>query len=349
MTSADAHGSWGSPGSTRTHSGRPVVTACQSERYGQPAAGGGLELLWIDDEVRSDDPLVLLLAQERISTEVAHTGRDGIRAATRRGFDAILLDLRLPDLCGTATLAALIDAGVRAPVVVLTGYGDVPACRAALKLGAADFKEKPISDGELIPLLYSLVRRVQDLPAASRGVPQGPQGMLRPCLERDAIAGLAVLLSDPDTKPDEFFAFTTAFRRALSHHGRRPLGPDKNVGGAARFPSAVNVDRVSAIVEAALRSGRLPQRRELAPLLGRHGIASLLDLQRRTALSYPTLRAALRLRSTLAELVRGEEQISQIAYSVGYDHPAQYARDFRRVFGLCPRDFRQLVRHARPV
>lgn len=62
----------------------------------------------------------------------------------------ILTDVRMPDLDGLALQQKLIEMGVRLPVIVMTGHGDVPVAVQALKAGAADFIEKPFDDEALL-------------------------------------------------------------------------------------------------------------------------------------------------------------------------------------------------------
>lgn len=58
-------------------------------------------------------------------------------------IDCILTDVRLPGMDGIGLLASLREHGVAAPVVLMTGHGDIPVAVRAMKAGAADFLEKP--------------------------------------------------------------------------------------------------------------------------------------------------------------------------------------------------------------
>jgi two-component system response regulator TctD len=75
------------------------------------------------------------------------------------GYDAIVLDLGLPDRDGLALLTALRQAGLRTPVLVLTARGALPDKVQSLKLGADDFLAKPFEIEELEARLAALVRR----------------------------------------------------------------------------------------------------------------------------------------------------------------------------------------------
>jgi two-component system response regulator FixJ len=62
----------------------------------------------------------------------------------------LLLDLRMPDMDGLEAHARLVALGVRLPVIVVTGHGDVPTAVRAMKAGALDFIEKPIDEDRLL-------------------------------------------------------------------------------------------------------------------------------------------------------------------------------------------------------
>jgi len=75
------------------------------------------------------------------------------------GYDAIVLDLGLPDRDGLSLLTALRQGGLRTPVLVLTARGALPDRVQSLKLGADDFLAKPFEIEELEARLAALVRR----------------------------------------------------------------------------------------------------------------------------------------------------------------------------------------------
>jgi FixJ family two-component response regulator len=70
----------------------------------------------------------------------------------------LLTDLRMPDMDGLALQAELQKRRITLPVVILSAHGDVATTRNALKGGAVDFLEKPVSDEVLVDVLQNAIR-----------------------------------------------------------------------------------------------------------------------------------------------------------------------------------------------
>ena len=66
-------------------------------------------------------------------------------------------------------------------------------------------------------------------------------------------------------------------------------------------------------------------------------------VQDQFGLTFPPCRRAVIVRSVVLALAASDEQVAQIAYYVGYDHPNQLDRDFRRALGLNPTQYRRLL------
>ena len=62
----------------------------------------------------------------------------------------MILDLRMPEVDGLAVVERLAAKGVFLPVIIVTGYGDVPSCVRAFKMGVLEFLEKPVDEHELL-------------------------------------------------------------------------------------------------------------------------------------------------------------------------------------------------------
>jgi FixJ family two-component response regulator len=66
------------------------------------------------------------------------------------GASCILLDVRLPGVSGLDFQHRLIELGIRVPVIMMTGHGDIPMSVQAMKAGAIDFLPKPFRDQDLL-------------------------------------------------------------------------------------------------------------------------------------------------------------------------------------------------------
>src|SRR3954467_4925927 len=111
--------------------------------------------------VEDDATMALLtkqvLEQEGFAVDHAVTGNDAQTLAFVNDYDAIVLDLALPDRNGLTVLQALRKDGRQTPVIVLTG--DQSATGRALDAGADDYVTKPIVIDEFRARMRALVRR----------------------------------------------------------------------------------------------------------------------------------------------------------------------------------------------
>ena len=119
-----------------------------------------MRLLLVEDEAEMADWLQRALKQGGFVTDHAPDARTAeALLAIGTAYDAVVLDLGLPDKHGFAVLSALRDAGNPVPVLVLTAQGALPDRVRGLHLGADDFMGKPFAIEELEARLIALVRR----------------------------------------------------------------------------------------------------------------------------------------------------------------------------------------------
>lgn len=106
----------------------------------------------VDDEAPVRDALEFLFSSHGFNVRSYASGPEFLAAmdapAPVRG--CILLDVRMEPLSGLQVHDALVARGVPAPVIFLTGHGDIPMAVEALKKGAFDFVEKPFGDAALV-------------------------------------------------------------------------------------------------------------------------------------------------------------------------------------------------------
>ncbi len=115
-------------------------------------------VLVVDDDVHILRTLRIHLAGHGYSVATAETGGDAIRIAASDRPDLVVLDLGLPDIDGTAVIAALRrDSAV--PIIVLSARADAPDKVDALDTGADDYVTKPFGIAELLARMRAAVRR----------------------------------------------------------------------------------------------------------------------------------------------------------------------------------------------
>ncbi|VWB96275.1 response regulator transcription factor [Burkholderia metallica] len=112
----------------------------------------------VDDDEPVRDGLALLLRTVGLPTRCYADAHAFLADADDRALGCVLLDLRMPGMSGLDALDRL-SARRALPVIVLTGHGNVDACRRAFKRGASDFLRKPVDDDELIDAVQQAIRQ----------------------------------------------------------------------------------------------------------------------------------------------------------------------------------------------
>jgi DNA-binding response OmpR family regulator len=118
-----------------------------------------VRLLIVEDERELAETLRKGLVAEGFTVDMAHNGRDGLWSATEHNYDAILLDIMLPELSGYEVLKRLRAAEKWTPVLMLTAKDGEYDEADAFDLGADDYLSKPFSFVVLIARLRALMRR----------------------------------------------------------------------------------------------------------------------------------------------------------------------------------------------
>ncbi len=102
-------------------------------------------ILIVDDEPGVRAALTGVLKDEGYSVDAVDSGEACLDRVTRAAYDVILLDIWLPGIDGLTTLQRLRDRQVDAAVVMISGHGNIESAVRAIKIGAFDFIEKPLS------------------------------------------------------------------------------------------------------------------------------------------------------------------------------------------------------------
>src|SRR5262245_40258839 len=107
----------------------------------------GSILIVEDDQVVVE--LVRLFLGAIFAVRQATTSNEALRVLGSERIDLVVLDHRLPDGTGLEVLTSIRAAHFKLPVIMITGYGSEELCRAAFKLGVADYLAKPFNMFEL--------------------------------------------------------------------------------------------------------------------------------------------------------------------------------------------------------
>jgi len=118
-------------------------------------------ILIVDDEEIVRFALSEKLKEHGFSVIEACSGRDAVDIGMKEDVDAVLLDLKMPDMDGIETLQELKAHNNDVPVIIVTAYGDIPTAVQAIKLGAYDFVEKPPQVSKLIVTLNRAMEKVE--------------------------------------------------------------------------------------------------------------------------------------------------------------------------------------------
>ena len=118
-------------------------------------------VLIVDDEAGVRSALAGVLRDEGYAVDAVESGEACLDRVTRAPYDVIVLDIWLPGIDGLATLARLRERRVDAPVVMISGHGNIESAVRAIKMGAFDFVEKPLSLEKTVLVVGNAVRQRQ--------------------------------------------------------------------------------------------------------------------------------------------------------------------------------------------
>jgi len=113
----------------------------------------------IDDDEAVRQSLAFLLAAAGIEAKTHESAAAFLKVAEAIKADCVITDVRMPELSGIDLLRRLQELKLGVPVIVITGHGDVPLAVEAMKIGAADFLEKPVDDEVLLSCVRSAINR----------------------------------------------------------------------------------------------------------------------------------------------------------------------------------------------
>src|ERR687892_2445348 len=116
-------------------------------------------VLIVDDEAGVRSALSGVLRDEGYVVDAVESGEACLDRVARAPYDVIVLDIWLPGLDGLATLERLRQRHVDAPVVMISGHGNIESAVRAIKMGAFDFVEKPLSLDKTVLVVRNALRQ----------------------------------------------------------------------------------------------------------------------------------------------------------------------------------------------
>src|SRR5215510_3351654 len=117
------------------------------------------KVLVIDDESAIRDSLKMILEYENYQYIGAASGQDGIAAVERERPDIVLVDIKMPGMDGMEVLRKLRGVDETLPVIMISGHGTNQTVVEAIKSGALDFFEKPLSSERVIVTLQNVLKQ----------------------------------------------------------------------------------------------------------------------------------------------------------------------------------------------
>ncbi len=186
------------------------------------------KLLLVDDDAALRQSLAEQLAVEYMTVQ-ADTGASALAAAKDGHFDAVLLDVGLPDMDGRDVCKQLRDQGMGAPIIMLTAAADEGDTIAGLDSGANDYMTKPFRLGVLLARLRAQLRQHET--SADAVFTIGPY----------SFQPAAKLLMESDSKKKiRLTEKEAAILRYLYRAGERPISRETLLGEVWGYNAGVN-------------------------------------------------------------------------------------------------------------
>ena len=123
------------------------------------AASDDATVLLVDDDADFRDSLMALLSSVGLNVKPFGSIAELLDSSLPDVVSCLVLDVRLPRLSGLDFQAELAKANNTIPIILVTGYGDVPMSVKAMKLGAVDFLIKPFRDQDLLDAVTVALER----------------------------------------------------------------------------------------------------------------------------------------------------------------------------------------------
>jgi two-component system response regulator FixJ len=146
----------------------------------------------VDDEDAIRRSAAFMLKTSGYAVQTWASGIDFLKEAGTVETGCVLLDVRMPGMDGLTVQRTLAERGIAAPVIILTGHGDISIAVQAMKAGAVDFLEKPFERERLLSAIEAAYDRIRDAgTAAGRAAEAEVRIAALTPREQDVLRGLA--------------------------------------------------------------------------------------------------------------------------------------------------------------
>jgi two-component system nitrogen regulation response regulator NtrX len=116
-------------------------------------------ILIVDDEPGVRTALSGVLKDEGYDVEAVDSGEACLERLGRQSYDVVVLDIWLPGMDGLATLSRMRERQIETQVVIISGHGNIESAVRAIKMGAFDFVEKPLSLEKTVLVVRNALRQ----------------------------------------------------------------------------------------------------------------------------------------------------------------------------------------------
>src|SRR5499427_7145884 len=113
----------------------------------------------VDDDRHTRESLSNLIRSAGLSAQTFSSAQEFLAADRPKAPGCLLLDVQLPGLSGLDLQQELAKAGVKIPIIFITGHGDIPTSVRAIKAGALEFLTKPVNDKDLLDAIQQAIAR----------------------------------------------------------------------------------------------------------------------------------------------------------------------------------------------
>ncbi len=195
-------------------------------------------ILVIDDQRSIRSTLEDILTMEGYTVTTAEDGAQGLAAFAEGQYDAVLTDIKMPNMDGMEVLDKIMETKPECPVIMISGHGDIDTAVESIKKGAYDFIQKPLDLNRLLITIKNAVEKgalVVETKALKKKVEHTydmigdsePMQKVRDMIGKVAATDARVLILGANGTGKELVA------RALHNNSHRAKGPFVEVNCAA--------------------------------------------------------------------------------------------------------------------